>query len=105
MKVGGMRISLVLLAMGLAIGVSQAAELACGSVEGEFHRCDLPGADRMKVKLKQRLDGDCRAGETWGVDRDGVWVDMGCRGLFRYTAKTAVADRAGWRKFLPGWAR
>jgi hypothetical protein len=101
----GIRFLLVLLLWGVSMGASRGAELACGSIDGEFHRCALVGADRMKVKLKQRLDGDCKSGQTWGVDRDGLWVDMGCRGLFRYSAPTAGAQRIGWRRFLPAWAR
>jgi hypothetical protein len=99
------QIFFILLLSNLWMGAAVGAEIACGSVDGEFHRCALVGADRMKVKLKQRLDGDCKSGETWGVDSDGVWVDMGCRGLFRYTAPQLGVQRAGWRRFLPAWSR
>lgn len=95
----------ILLLSNLWMGAAAGAEIACGSVDGEFHRCALLGADRMKVKLKQRLDGPCKSGETWGVDSDGLWVDMGCRGLFRYTAPPVGVQRAGWRRFLPPWTR
>lgn len=35
------------------------------------------------VRLHRQLSGSaCVQGETWGWDRQGVWVDAGCRGEF-----------------------
>jgi len=33
--------------------------------------------------LRQLSDTACKEGSTWGWDAQGVWVDGGCRGLFR----------------------
>lgn len=88
----------------LCIGFSEtamAADIACSSIDGEFQRCALPGADKMKVKMQSHTDGDCKFGQSWGVDREGIWVDMGCSGVFRY--KSPVPERTGWRRFIPAW--
>lgn len=93
----------LLLTLVFLAPAGRAAEVACGSTEGEFVHCALPGADKLKVKLKQRLDGVCASGTSWGVDSEGVWVDMGCRAVFRYSA--ASVQKAGWKRFLPNWLR
>lgn len=80
-----------------------AAEIACNSVEGEFSHCSLPGAEKLKVKLKRHIDGVCKFQQSWGVDQEGVWVDMGCRAVFQYAAP--VARQAAWKRFLPSWPR
>ncbi len=45
------------------------------------HRCDafVPYGVVMQRQLSRR---DCIRGETWGYDRDGIWVDHGCRAEF-----------------------
>src|SRR5258708_3631566 len=45
------------------------------------HRCDafVPYGVVMQRQLSRR---DCIRGETWGFDRDGVWVDRGCKAEF-----------------------
>lgn len=93
----------ILLGAALLASVASAGEVACGSVEGEFSHCSLPNAEKLKVKLKRRIDGICKFQQSWGVDQDGVWVDMGCRAVFQYA--TPVAGQVGWRRFLPAWSR
>lgn len=103
MKLSKSCICLIASAMSLIVQQASATEILCGSIDGEFHRCALNGADKMKVKMKHRVDGDCKFGQTWGVDGEGVWVDMGCRGVFRYAAP--AIQHSGWRRLIPGWAR
>ena len=45
------------------------------------HRCDafVPYGVIMQRQLGRR---ECIRGETWGYDRDGIWVDHGCRAEF-----------------------
>ena len=45
------------------------------------HRCDafVPYGVVMQRQLSHR---DCIRGESWGFDRDGIWVDHGCRAEF-----------------------
>lgn len=39
---------------------------------------------RHDASLQRQLSKEaCVQGETWGWDRAGIWVDRGCRGVFR----------------------
>jgi hypothetical protein len=54
--------------------------IRCESIDGKFNRCNMPWRD---VELtRQESKGACIRGQSWGVDRRGLWVDRGCRGLF-----------------------
>lgn len=89
--------------LSMASGAARAGELACGSIEGEFTHCSLAGADRANVKLKHRVDGSCKFRQSWGVDHEGVWVDLGCRAVFKYSAPAVL--QTGWKRFLPKWTQ
>jgi len=53
----------------------------CESGDGRIHYC-AEGA-RGEVRLiRQRSGSPCIFGRTWGRDRNGVWVDKGCRADF-----------------------
>jgi len=53
----------------------------CSSDDGGRHVC---GADTTRgVRMVRQIsDSPCRQGETWGYDRNGIWVDRGCRAEF-----------------------
>lgn len=71
----------------LLLGVAKvglATEIACSS-DGNYNRCLLSHADKLNVKLTQKLEGECKKDYTWGADSDGVWVDKGCSAVFTYT--------------------
>lgn len=57
----------------------------CESKDGRYQRCPVPWRDAQLVR--QESKADCLRGQSWGVDRQGVWVDRGCRAVF------AQADR------------
>jgi len=63
-------------------GGGQRQTITCESANYRFTRC---GADtRGGVRLVQQIgDSACVQGRTWGFDRGGVWVNNGCRGVFR----------------------
>jgi hypothetical protein len=56
--------------------------IACSSDDMHRHYCsaDTRGGVRL---LKQRSDSACRQGYSWGYDRQGIWVDHGCRADFQ----------------------
>lgn len=66
------------------------AEIACSSTGG-MNRCPLPGADKLHVKVKQVLEGNCAHEKGWWADSDGVVVDKGCSAVFSYKAAAAAA--------------
>lgn len=55
----------------------------CESKGKARQRCPTDVALRPVQLLRQLSDSACVQGESWGWDPDGVWVDSGCRALFR----------------------
>lgn len=45
----------------------------------EYRRINTRGGVRL---LRQLSKAPCNQGVTWGFDRDGIWVDQGCRAEF-----------------------
>jgi hypothetical protein len=55
----------------------------CGSVDNRYRLCPLRIDRDTRVRLVNNdSDTRCREGYNWGVNRDGIWVDRGCRGRF-----------------------
>ena len=98
MKLLPFNYSLSILLLILFASAIVAAEFRCDSNDGEQHHCKLLNANKMKVKLKMDHSGLCSKGQTWGVDGEGVWVDMDCKATFSYKPQS---NKVGWRKFLP----
>lgn len=63
-------------------GAAQRGEMiVCESHDGKRVHC--PADTRWGVTLSRRLsDTRCERNRTWGYDRNGVWVDEGCRAEF-----------------------
>jgi hypothetical protein len=80
----------------------------CESNNGKFNRCQMPWRDAELVK--QESKGACVRGQSWGVDRQGLWVDRGCRGVFGEARHGRPDDGrpgygpGGWQPG-PGWDR
>ena len=58
-----------------------ADKIDCESNNGRYSRCGCDASGGAELD-KQYSDADCRRGYSWGANRDGVWVDHGCRGRF-----------------------
>jgi hypothetical protein len=55
----------------------------CESGDERRHYCAEGALGRGEVRLiRQRSGSPCIFGRTWGRDRNGVWVDRGCRAEF-----------------------
>jgi len=55
----------------------------CESGDEKRHWCAEGALGRGNVRLlRQRSGSPCIFGRTWGRDRNGVWVDRGCRADF-----------------------
>lgn len=59
-----------------------ARTIRCESKDRRYRRCDVPVGRGVDV-ARQLSDTRCVQGRTWGWDRNGVWVDGGCRAEFR----------------------
>lgn len=67
-------------------GNSQPQIVRCESPDGRQRTC--PTAVRGDVRLLRQLSRTpCVEGQTWGVGRDGIWVDRGCRAEFEVAAR------------------
>jgi|SRR3954469_15632822 hypothetical protein len=53
----------------------------CSSDDGRLHSCRVNTNQPIQF-VRQRSDAQCIAGQTYGIDRGGVWVTNGCRADF-----------------------
>lgn len=53
----------------------------CESQDGRTVTCPADGAERVTL-ARQLSRTECVEGKNWGVNRDGIWVDDGCRADF-----------------------
>jgi hypothetical protein len=53
----------------------------CESRDGRTTVCPVDGAEDVQL-VRTLSRAACDEGENWGVNRDGIWVDDGCRGEF-----------------------
>ena len=68
--------------------------IECSSHAGQRNFCaaDVRGGAELRAVLSHT---PCQAGESWGSNDGGVWVDHGCHGLFEVTGVTAQGSRSG----------
>ncbi|MBX3644936.1 MAG: DUF3011 domain-containing protein [Rubrivivax sp.] len=62
--------------------------IRCESQHDARKHCAVRNLDTGSVSLKRRLsESACQRDRNWGVDRDGIWVDNGCRAEFGYRTR------------------
>ncbi len=66
-----------------AVGADYAGAVTCESVRSEYKYC--PADTQSNVRVSEEFSRSaCVLGQTWGYDRNGVWVQGGCRAAFAY---------------------
>jgi hypothetical protein len=79
-------LSLCLLFVALASPAAAQQPLPRASVrcesEGSYVRCPAVGSWRGARLVQQLSRATCLQGRTWGFDRNAIWVNDGCRGVF-----------------------
>jgi hypothetical protein len=55
--------------------------VVCESRDYRYTRCETGRARRVEL-VRQLSKSECRYGQSWGYDREGVWVDRGCAAEF-----------------------
>lgn len=66
---------------GSGSGSSGVSRLVCESPSHRYQHCRADVS--RQVRLSRQLSRQpCIQGDTWGVDRSGVWVDRGCAAEF-----------------------
>ncbi len=80
-----MKISIIALALtlGMASAVS-ASTVTCESTNGKRKQCNISGDGSVSLQ-KQLSKARCVEDDTWGRNMQGIWVDRGCRGQFKFT--------------------
>ena len=62
-------------------GQSPGTRFACESNDGRYRECRVD--TRMGVQMvRQTSRTQCIEGQSWGINRNAVWVDRGCRAEF-----------------------
>lgn len=56
--------------------------IRCESHDGRQRFCRVPGGLRDAQIVRRLSDTRCQQGYNWGFQRDGIWVDRGCRAEF-----------------------
>ena len=83
-----MKISAVLRLIGLPLGLLL---LPAVSFAQQTIKCEANNNNRKycgsyrpgEVRMQQQISGSpCVEGQSWGVDRQGLWVERGCRAIF-----------------------
>jgi Protein of unknown function (DUF3011) len=55
--------------------------VACNSNDMRRNWCNVDTRGGVRL-YKQKSDSPCIQGRTWGYNRNGIWVDRGCRAEF-----------------------
>jgi hypothetical protein len=79
-------------------GPYRAQSIYCASDDGRRHTCPVDTSSGVIRMVSQRSGSNCMQGRTWGYDRNGIWVDRGCRADFEVGAGrggNATSERYG----------
>jgi hypothetical protein len=64
-------------------GWGRSGELTCESKGYRYQYCNADTHGRVSL-AREISTGNLCTNRNWGYDNNGVWVDRGCRGVFRY---------------------
>lgn len=71
-------------------GPDRGRVVRCGSNDGRWTHCTVDVRGGVDL-VRQLSRSQCIRGQSWGVDRGGIWVSSGCRAEFR------LSDDVGWQ--------
>jgi hypothetical protein len=74
----------------------------CESRDGRRRYCDVDLRGRGATVIRNMSRVPCEEGNTWGIDRRGIWVDGGCRAEFRIIDTGAGGGRPPIDRPQPG---
>jgi hypothetical protein len=66
--------------------------ITCSSDDGGRHTCRVDARGGVQM-TNQRSGAACQQGYSWGYNREGIWVDHGCRADFMVNG---WSDRGNW---------
>jgi len=103
---GGIAVAAMAFAMGAVSLPAQAQRYGggdtrdCGSSDGRHGECRVGWRDARLIRQDSKTA--CIRGRTWDIDRGGLWVDDGCRGIFQEARGWGGGGRPGWDDGRPG---
>lgn len=62
-------------------GYASGARFTCESNDGRYRECRADTRGGVQL-VRQISRTQCIQGQSWGSNRNGVWVDRGCRAEF-----------------------
>ncbi len=69
-------------------------EVTCESTDQRQVSCDMDTRGTVEI-ARQLSHTRCEQGQNWGLSRHSVWVNGGCRAVFRNVSKAANSAPAG----------
>ncbi|MFL6426641.1 MAG: DUF3011 domain-containing protein [Acidobacteriaceae bacterium] len=79
---------------GTAQLTSAQQTITCSSDDGGRHTCRVDARGGVQM-TNQRSSAACQQGYSWGYDRDGIWVDHGCRADFTVNSRNNGRSSGG----------
>ena len=78
----------------LSATAAQASTVTCESTNNEYRSCSADTSGGVRL-LQQLSTKGCWENDTWGFDRNKIWVDRGCRAQFQVGAHGTSAAGKG----------
>lgn len=72
----------------------QPREVTCESTDQQQVSCDLNTRGNVEI-VRQLSRTRCEEGKNWGLSRHSVWVNGGCRAVFRNTSRMSYSAPTG----------
>lgn len=91
-------LSLILLVFP-SVAFVLADTVTCESENGRLKECTMNTRGTVRI-VKQISSTRCIEGVNWGINRNSVWVNDGCRAVFESTGKDAGSG-SGSSQYLP----
>lgn len=74
---------------------AKSQRISCQSNDGRKNYCEVDTQGAQVKLVRQEGMQPCMEGSTWGHDRQGIWVDRGCRGEFLVQSGDAAVSAEG----------
>jgi len=72
-------------------GTELGQTITCASESGKRTNCPADTSNGVQL-VRQLSEARCKEGSSWGHDKNGIWVDKGCRGEFVVGVAAHPAD-------------
>lgn len=89
-----------------AIASKGSGTVTCESRNDGRRHCPVANIDSGSVYMERKLSQtNCQRDVNWGVDREGIWVDDGCRAVFAFVYRHGGGSSSSSRPGRSGTVR